>query len=164
MILINTPILMNIEGLFSYLHEYIPNKLREKVEENSFKVSIFDVKKIYYATNIIKKENESYIIPLIKNYKEKLEEFHYKINNLKSNDDEVYLNIITSYSKEIDIIKLNLSQNKNKFNEEFKNNDDYYLIYLYFLWYILFYSYVQNNNNTIKIRIMIDYIKEFYNT
>ena len=82
---------------------------------------------------------------------------------MESNIDKEYLDIIISYSNNIDIIKFNLSQNKNKLNEEFKNDEDYYLIYLYFFWYILFYSYVKNDNYPIKIRIMITYIKEFYN-
>ena len=56
MILINAPMLMSIVGSYQYLHEYIPIKIRkENKEENSFKVSIFDINKSFYATNIIKK-------------------------------------------------------------------------------------------------------------
>ena len=162
MILINAPILMSIEGSYAYLHEYIPIKIR-KEEENSYKVSIFDIQKSYYATNIIKKDDEFSIISLIKIYKKELKDFHDKINNLKSNIEKDYLDIIISYSEKIGIIEFNLSQNKNKLNEEFKNDDDYYLIYLYFLWYILLYSYAKSENNNIRIRTMFDYIKQFYN-
>ena len=165
MILINAPIKIKIEGCEDIIYEYISKTLR-KQKENSYQISVFDSSNSYAVAKIIKKEMDFSVISDIKNYKASLEDFQKELNKLIENkieNIEEYKKLILK-NENIKIIDINFVQKISKLQEEFKNDDDYNLMYLYFLWYILYICYIQNNMFPIQINIMVEYLNKFYFT
>ena len=75
---------------------------------------------------------------------------------------DTYKKLILKYN--INIIDINFSQKISKLKEEFTNDLDYNLMYLYFLWYILFICYINNKDFPIQIKILVEYLNKFYST
>ena len=105
------------------------------------------------------------IISNIINEKTSLEKFQKELKELiesKIKDIDNYKKVILKYN--INIIDINFSQKISKLKEEFKNDEDYNLMYLYFLWYILFICYINNKEFPIQINILVYYLNKFYST
>ena len=138
MILINPPLNIKFDGNSFYIWKFNPNSDPEIDYENSFEVAIFDISKHYYASKLIQKKEIFSIIEKIKIYKNDLDKFYndiQKLYNEKEDDIDKYLSIINAFK--IEKIEINFSQNKSTLKNEFKEEQDYYIMYLYLLWYVL---------------------------
>lgn len=99
---------------------------------------------------------------LLKDYKTSLDNFKNEINDLllKTDNNKVYIDIIKRYF--ICILDINFSKDKSNLMDDFKSDNDYYLMYLYFLWYILYTCYCKNDTYEIRIKTMVEYLNKFY--
>ena len=87
--------------------------------------------------------------------KQKLEKFFADLKTLigkNINDKNIYLNLFDNH--DIKEYNFNFSQRKKLLENEFKTNDDYYLMFLYWIWYSIKYSYL-NKNQKYKCNISI---------
>ena len=113
--------------------------------ENSFEVAFFDPSKQYFATKLIKEKEEFSVIKMIKMHEKDLENLYDEIKQLflqNENNEKKYLSVINSYN--ISKIDINFSQRKSILMNEFKNEEDYKLMYLYMLWYAIGIYYKEN--------------------
>ena len=135
-ILINAPNFITLDGITFDVVKFRPKI--ENIDENSFEVALFDVSKEYYASKLIKIKEEFSIIKNINNYKDNLEKFYSEIKNLynqKDNDIDKYLLIVKKSG--ISKVEINFTQKKSVLKKEFQTEGDYYLMYIYLLWYII---------------------------
>jgi len=138
MILINPPLKIKFDGISFYIWKFNLNSDPEIDSENSFEVSVFDISKNYYASKAIKKNEIFSFIEKIKIYQNDLDIFYnniQKLYNEKDDDINKYISIINACK--IAKIEINFSQKKSILKNEFKEEKDYYMMYLYLLWYIL---------------------------
>ena len=138
MILINPPYNIVFDEITFETSEFKPIKNTKIDSDNSFEVAIFDISKNYYASKVIKKKEIFSIIEKIKIYKNDLDKFYndiQKLYNEKEDNIDKYLSIINAFK--IPKIEINFSQNKSTLKNEFKEEQDYYMMYLYLLWYVL---------------------------
>ena len=152
-VLINPPTFLKISNksvTFSYTIKKLIND-----EHNSFEITDFDFEKSLFGVRVIQEEKKFSIISDMKKQKHKLENF---VNDLKKyidqniEDKNKYEKLYEDH-KNIEVIDLNFSQKKIVLNEEFQTNNDYYLMFLYWIWYSIKSSYIKKDykcNYTIK--------------
>ena len=131
-VLINCPTEIQIKNKIfsftSYMLEYVENG------ENSFEICECNYSNRKFATKVIKKEKEVMCIDLLKEQQKQLLSY---FNDLKKLIDkkvpfpENYVEIFNNYK--FPDLNINLCHPKNKLAEKFQTQDDYYLIYLYFI-------------------------------
>mgnify|MGYP003571366459 CR=1 FL=1 len=79
---------------------------------------------------------------------------------MKTDNNKDYIDIIKrNFICNLDI---NFSKDKSNLMDDIKSDNEYYLMYLYFLWYIL--CYCKNDNYEIPIKTMVEYLNKFYYT
>ena len=135
MILINPPYNIKLDGFTFDIWGFKPNTHPKIDSDNSFEVAIFDIPKNYYASKVITKKGIFSIIEKIKIYKNDLDKFYnffQKLYNEKEDNIDKYLSIINAFK--IEKIEINFSQKKSTLKNEFKEEKDYYIMYLYLLW------------------------------
>lgn len=131
-VLINCPTEIQIKNKIfsftSYMLEYVEKG------ENSFEICECNYSNRKFATKVIKKEKEIMCIDLLKEQQKQLLSY---FNDLKKLIDkkvpfpENYVEIFNNYK--FPDLNINLCHPKNKLAEKFQTQDDYYLIYLYFI-------------------------------
>ena len=160
MILINPP--NNI--IFNKI-PYNTAKFSINFISDSFEVSIFDISKNYFASKIINDREKFSVIESLKSKEKnlnKLYEDFKKLNNKQEEKLDEYSSII-NYSG-VKEITINFSQKKSILQNEFKNEDDYRIMYLYLIWYSLgaycskIKTLIEKNNKNDK-KEKIEYIK-----
>ena len=137
-------------------------KIKNKNEDNSFEVALFDFSKKFYASKLIKIKEEFSIIKNINIYKDNLEKVYSDIKHLynqKDNDIDKYLLILNNSG--ISKITINFTQKKSVLKKEFQTEGDYYLMYIYLLWYIIG-SYFTNNKDKLTIINVLDFAERAY--
>ena len=163
MVLINSPLDIQIEGSVNFIYDYVTEELRMK-KENSFCISIFDVDKSYYGSKIIKNESNFSIISELIPYESKLKKFKDELDVLISSKDgyiDKQIGILVNNNFIYDFC-FNFCKNVSELKEDFKSNNEYYLMYLYYLWYILYICYSKNIGYKVPSSIMIHYLNDFY--
>ena len=137
-ILINAPNNITFNEISFNIGYFQPPKNPELDSLNSFEVAVFDILKYYFASKVIQKKEKISIIENIKMFRNNLENFYINIKTLyneKEDNIDKYSSIINE-SKIIEI-EINFSQKKSTLENEFKDNQDYYIMYLYLLWFAL---------------------------
>ena len=125
--------------------------------ENSFEICECDYTRDDFAVKIIKEEEKFISFNKVREQKEELNKFYNELNNLiikKSLNKEEYTKIVSKFK--INNYEINFCQPKAVLNREFKNVEDFYLMYLYYLWFSIKATIM---NEEIKISIM-DLFKE----
>ena len=138
MILINPPKKIIFDEITFGIGSFEPEKNRKSDSNDSFEVAIFDISKYYYASKVIKKKETFSIIEKVKIYNKNLEIFYkdiQKLYNEKEDNIDKYSSIIKD--SKIESIDINFSQKKSTLAKEFKEEKDYYIMYLYLLWLAL---------------------------
>ena len=141
MILINPPKNIIFDEITFKIEKFQPNEdsnIDSNNSNDSFEVAIFDISKNYYASKVIKKKETFSIIEMVKIYNKNLEIFYkdiQKLYNEKEDNIDKYLSIIND--SKIERININFSQKKSTLENEFKEEKDYYIMYLYLLWFAL---------------------------
>lgn len=132
---------------------------------NSFEIVDLDYSDSSFGIKPIKFEEKYNIIEKIKKQKQNLEDFYDNLKlmvkqNIK--DKSEYINLYQKY--EMKTYTLNLSQNKEILGKEFNTEEDYYLMFLYLVWYSIKSSYL-NEKYKCKLSItdIFDKIINFYN-
>ena len=161
-ILINCPISLVIskkdysEKKERILQSFIPNNIRDK--NNSFEICIFDYIQSFYGNKPINLFENKF------SRKTNLENIFKEVKHLVEIDNKIkndYKKIITLYP--ITSIEINFCQKKSILKNEFTKDEDYYLIFLYFLWYVISTAYLSEFDLKISIIELFNYICEFYN-
>ena len=161
-ILINSPQYLSFDDI-EYDLEKIKTK-RYNASDNSFEVAFFDVSRNYFASKLIKERENFSIIKTIEIYKKDLKESYGKINDLfsqKEQDKDKYLEIIKKYN--VPEVEINFSQRKSFLENEFKNQQDYELMYWYILRYAIGSYYGENKEENIPIIDLFDCCEKSYN-
>ena len=150
-VLINAPHFLKISNInLTFYNSTILNFLKNY---NSFEIVDLDYSESLFGVKPIKSEEKFSLISDMKKQKQSLEKFFLNLKALIENnisEKEEYMKLYRNF--EIDEVILNFSQKKEILEKEFKDNEDYYLIFLYFLWYSIKYSYL-NEKFECKISI-----------
>ena len=163
-IFINAPSTIKIsQTLVSFFSEVCPYI---KENNNSFEIIGYNLSKRIFGVKIIENNNEFNINKTIFQQKNELLDLY---NNLKIlvnqniTDKAQYKNLFAKYK--IEEIYINFSQKRILLKDEFKSPDDYFTMFLYFLWYSIKNSYL-NENFDCKISIIdiFNNFNEFYNS
>ena len=159
-ILINSP-----RSLFFNNTTYALGKLKINnfLEENSFEVALFNTSKRYFATKLIKEKEQFSVIQMVEKNKNELEKLYNEIKKLyiqKENDKNKYLSTIKNYN--ISKVEINFSQRKSVLKNEFKNEEDYKLMYQYIVWYAIGAYYKENTTIFISILDLFDCFEKSY--
>ena len=138
MILINPPNDIIFDKITFNLGEFKFKKNSGIDSDNSFEVAILNVSKYYFASKVIQKDEKFSIIENIKIYKNELEKLYINIKKLY-NEGEDNIDKYSNIFKEskINKIDINFSKKKSTLENEFKDEKDYFLMYLYLLWFAL---------------------------
>ena len=161
-ILINPPQYFYFDDIL-YDLETIKNNVCN-TSENSFEIALFNTSKKYFASKLIKEREDFSIIKKIEIYRKDLEELYGKIKTLfsqKEKNKNKYLSIIKSYN--FPGVEMNFSQRKSILINEFKNEQDYKLMYLYILRYAIGSYYEENKEEYIPIIDLFDCCEKSYN-
>ena len=159
-ILINSPNSLYFDDILYPVDKF---KLVGCEDENSFEVAFFNPSKQYFATKLIKEKEEFSVIQMIKMYEKDLVNLYDEIKQLllkNENNEKKYLSVINRYS--IYQIDINLSKRKSILMNEFKNEEDYRLMYLYMLWYAIGIYYKQYTTIYISIIDLLDCFETSY--
>ena len=160
-VLINSPDLLEIsETRVTFLN--LTCKFPKNI--NSFEIADFDYSNLLFGIRQIKAEEKFCIINDMKKQKQVLEKFFIDLKSFiekKVEDKNSYINLYKNFDiKEYDI---NFSQNKKLLENEFKSNDDYYVMFLYWIWYSIKSSYLMEKYECkISIIDIFNYINQFY--
>ena len=161
-VLINSPDLLEISEtrvtFLNFIYKFPKNI-------NSFEIADFDYSNLLFGIRQIKAEEKFCIINDMKKQKQVLEKFFIDLKSFiekKVEDKNSYINLYKNFDiKEYDI---NFSQNKKLLENEFKSNDDYYVMFLYWIWYSIKSSYLTEKYECkISIIDIFNYINQFYN-
>ena len=161
-VLINSPDLLEISEtrvtFLNFIYKFPKNI-------NSFEIADFDYSNLLFGIRQIKAEEKFCIINDMKKQKQVLEKFFIDLKSFiekKVEDKNSYINLYKNFDiKEYDI---NFSQNKKLLENEFKSNDDYYVMFLYWIWYSIKSSYLMEKYECkISIIDIFNYINQFYN-
>lgn len=146
LVLINSPPELKISN--KILNLWAPVTVDEFKDFNSFEISEYDNSNQNIGIKIIKNEEQFSMIDNIKNQETTLKTLFAELQSLVNNnisDKKIYKNTFSKYIiKEIDI---NFSQDKNILKEEFNTKEHYYLMYLYFVWYSIKSSFLNEKYN-----------------
>ena len=161
-VLINSPYILDInENRVGFLNSTI---LFDK-KLNSFEINDFNYSISLFGARAILTEEKYSIIDDIKKQKQELETFFLELKSLierKEGDKNKYKNIFINHN--IKEYTINFSKKKKILENEFKSKDDYYLMFLYWVWYAIKSSYL-NEAYTCQISIIdiFNHIITFYN-
>ena len=132
---------------------------------NSFEINDFDYSNLLFGVRPIKVEEKYCVINDIKKQKQELEKLFLDLKQLiekKIEDKNKYKNIFNNLN--IKEYTINFSQKKNLLEDEFKSKDDYYVMFLYWIWYSIKSSYLNEKYNCkISIIDIFNNINNFYN-
>jgi hypothetical protein len=137
-ILINSPNLIKINEVYYRINKLIPDIFYFEESENSFEISLFDVSRKYYASKAIKDKEEFSVIKKVTSYKEQLDKFYFEVkllNKQKETNIDKYISLTENSNMEY--IKMNFSQKKLALKNEFQDKQDYDLMYMYLLWFVI---------------------------
>ena len=158
-VLINCPMFLKIENkrvtFINSIADFSPNL-------NSFEFTDFDYQKTLFGVKAIQAEEKFSIINCMKEQKQKLVDLFLELKQIMGKNigqKEIYEKLFKKY--DIKEYPINFSQKKNTLKCEFKTDDDYYLMSLYFIWYSIKYSYLNEKSNC-KLSI-IDIFNNFNN-
>ena len=159
MILINAPPNIKLDENIFNIGKFILQINSFFDSDNSFEVAVFNIAKNYYASKVIQKKEKFSMIEKIKIYQNQLEKIYnniIKLYNGKEENIDKYSFIINE--NKITKIEIDFSQKKSTLENEFKDTQDYLLMYLYLLWFALesYFSKIKKetdnkNKNGIKI-------------
>ena len=163
LVLINSPAILNISNIsLTFINRII---LKIHKDYNSFEITDCDYTNSLFGIRPIKIEEKFNIINKMKDQKQELENLY---NNLKVminqniKDKNEYSKFFNNYN--IKEYVMDFSQNNIILGNEFKTNEDYYLMFLYLVWHAIKNSYL---NEKYECRISIDDIfnvmNEIYN-
>ena len=165
-ILINAPIEIIINDSLFQLKSFIPKVFFGL--GYSYQIACFDFLNKAYATKIITKKDENQNAILASDFlknKNKLELFFKSFKALIDQKEEnIYKYKTLIENTYIDILDINFTQSKNYLENEF-NDDIYYLIYLYMLFYVMNTVYCSKNNigkAKINVNTFFYYASKFY--
>ena len=131
---------------------------------NSFEINDFDYSNLLFGVRPIKVEEKYCVINDIKKQKQELEKLFLDLKQLiekKIEDKNKYKNIFNNLN--IKEYTINFSQKKNLLEDEFKSKDDYYVMFLYWIWYSIKSSYLNEKYNCkISIIDIFNNINNFY--
>ena len=163
LVLINSPTFLSISKIsLTFFNRIILKTLKDY---NSFEITDCDYSNSLFGIRPIKFEEK---FNLINNMKEQEQELENLYNDLKvmikqkiKVKDE-YLKLFDNYN--IKEYIMNFSQKKSILEKEFKNNEDYYLMFLYWVWYGIKNSYLNKKYNcNISINDIFNIMNEVYN-
>ena len=130
--LINSPLTLLISGKKINFSNTIE---KMKKEYNSFEITDFNYSNFLFGIKAIEKYEKFSIIENMKKQKAELEKFYYNIKEMIDKKlDKIKYNILFK-NFEIKEYPLNFSQKKDILKNEFKTNEDYYIMFLYWIWY-----------------------------
>jgi len=133
--LINSPLTLLISGKKINFSNTIEKLKKLNKEFNSFEITDFNYSKFLFGIKAIEKYEKFSVIENMKEQKTQLEKFYNNIKEMidKKVDKIEYNNLFQNF--EIKEYPLNFSQKKDILKNEFKTNDDYYIMFLYWIWY-----------------------------
>ena len=158
-VLINSPLILTIDDALFRLEKFIP----EGCNENSFEVALFNTSKNYYASKLIKEKEEFSIIQKLKIYSKEINELYDKVIILfdqKEKSIDKYLSIVKNYN--IPEFLINFSQRKSILKNEFKDVEEYKLMYRYMLKYTIGSYYEKKMEKYIPIIDLLDCVEKSY--
>ena len=109
-----------------------------KKGNNSFEICECNYTKNDFAFKVIKEEQKFISFKKIKEQEKDLNLFQIELKNLTNKKWKIkseYLQILSKYK--INNYEINFCQPKSILEEEFKDKNDYYIMYLYYIWYSL---------------------------
>ena len=158
-VLINSPLSLSIDdALFT-----MENFKVKGCNENSFEVALFNTSKNYYASKLIKEREEFSLIQKLKFYSKEINELYDNISILfgqKEKSTDKYLSIIKNYN--IPMFIMNFSQRKSILKNEFRDLEEYKLMYRYMLEYAIGSYYEKKKEKFIPIIDLLDCIEKSY--
>ena len=166
LVLINCPHLLNISNKYLTFLNSILN-FSDNLKFNSFELTDCDFNKLFFGVRVIQAEEKFSIIENMNEQKQKLQKFFADLKILiekNINDKNIYLNLYNNYN--IKEYNFNFSQRRKLLENEFKTNDDYYVMHLYWIWYSIKYSYLYKSKNyecNISIINIFNNMNKFYN-
>ena len=163
-ILINSPNLIIINEVSFDIKEFKPKVKSIYESENSFEIALFDISRKYYASKAIKDKEDFSVIKKVKSYKEKLEKFYFEVKLLNKQKESNIDNYISLEENRImEYIKMNFSQEKLVLKNEFQDEQDYHLMYMYLLWLVIgFYYPKKKEEEHIPITDLFNYVENIY--
>ena len=163
LVLINCPNILNISDItLTFFNKTI---LKNNKNFNSFEITDCDYSNSFFGIRPIKIEEKFNLINNMKEQKQNLENLYTSLKvmiekNIK--DKNEYINLFKNY--DIKEYILNFSQKKIILEEEFKSNEDYYLMYLYWIWYTIKNSYLREKYKCkISIFDLFNAVNKIYN-
>ena len=162
-IFINAPSTIKIsQTLVSFFSEVCPYI---KENSNSLEVIDYNLSKRIFGVKIIEKYDELNINKTIVQQKDKLLDLYSNLKalvNRNITDKAIYKNLFEEYK--IEEIDINFSQKRTLLEDEFKNPDDYFTMFLYFIWYSIKNSHLKDNfDGKISIIDIFNNFNELYN-
>ena len=161
LVLINAPLAINIKNeVIGFLFE-VGNLYKDGI--NSFEICDCNYLDRNFAKKVIQEEKEkNNFVSKIKEQEEKLSKIYddiKKLVQLNTQNKEIFDIIFSKY--EINELDINFCQPKNKLKEEFKTKEDFYLVYLYFIWYSI--NFHKERNSQISLIDLFNEIDNIYN-
>ena len=163
LVLINCPNILNISDItLTFFNKTI---LKNNKNFNSFEITDCDYSNSFFGIRPIKIEEKFNLINNMKEQKQNLENLYASLKvmiekNIK--DKNEYINLFKNY--DIKEYILNFSQKKIILEEEFKSNEDYYLMFLYWIWYTIKNSYLREKYKCkISIFDLFNAVNKIYN-
>ena len=166
LVVINAPSTFDVNGGINKKNLYEPEEINDY---NSFQLAVYDSLFNIYLVKQIEEEDFSEEISILNYLKEKkdilkmfFKEFSDLVNN-KEKDRIKYKHLLNKMK--IETQEVSLAKRKDILEKEFDNEEKYYLLYLYFIWYLCFlYFHDEENKFDIRVDIMMEFIKKFYET
>ena len=161
LILINCPTFVKLENKqisFPGVVEDYENYKSFEIIDCDFKSKVFGIKPIIC-------EEKFNIIKNMRKQKYNLENFFNDIKSMiRKNiiDKNEYKKCFSNYN--IEEYEINFSQKKDVLKNEFNSNEDYYLMFLYWFWYSIKSSFLNDSYKcNLSVKDIFDNIIEFYN-
>ena len=166
LVVINASPTFYVNGGIKKISIYEPQEIEDY---SSFQLAVYDSSFTTYLIKQIVEEDfseEISILNYLKGKKEILEIFYKEFSYLvdkKEQDRKKYLNLLIKTN--IEAQNILLVKRKDTLEKAFDNEETYYLLYLYFIWYLCYlYFYNEETKFNISIDIRMIYIKKFYET
>ena len=159
-VLINAPTKIYInENLVLFL-SVVYNSIKKGY--NSFEICECNYAKNDFAFRVIKEEQKFISFKKVKEQEKDLNLFQSELKNLINKKWKIkseYSQILSKYK--INNYEINFCQPKSILKEEFKDKNDYYIMYLYYIWYSLKTTII-NESFSISIVDLVDEITSIY--
>ena len=157
-ILINAPMKITIKNKLITFYSVVANFVDKG--DNSFEICDCDYTIRNFSVKIIEDEEKFNSFNIVRNQKDILNIFYTELKCLISQNfinKDKFKEIFAKYK--IQIYEINFCQPKSLLKEEFQTKDDFYLIYIYLLWFFVN-SLINNKNKNKFDKFVVDLFKE----